>query len=318
MAETLIIINPRSANGRAGRNRRQIEAALKARLPFPFDVAYTERQGHATELAREAAPRCERVVVLGGDGTLNEVVNGLIADDRPVNPAALLGIIRYGTGGDFARGLGIPKELEGAIDRLASGSPREVDLGKVTYRRPDGGEGVRYFINEGEIGMGAAVCEAVNRSSKGLGGSLSFMRAILTTMARYPNQTVRLSLDGAPAEPVLINNVWIANGVYSGGGIRSAPRAVLDDGLLDVVIVKGSNLLMKILGMPALRSGAFVKAKNVDYRTAQSRRSGIGRVGAHRSGRRAHRHAAGGVRGHRRASPRHRLTTLSPPCTVSQ
>ena len=268
MADTLIIVNPRSANGRAGRNWPQIESTLKSRLPFPFEVAFTERQGHATEIAREAAPRCERVVVLGGDGTLNEVVNGLVADDRPVNADALLGIIRYGTGGDFARGLGIPAKLEGAVDRLASGSPREVDVGKVTFRRHEGGEGVRYFINEGEIGMGAAVCEAVNRSSKGLGGSLSFMRAILSTMLRYPNQTVRLSLGGAPAESLLINNVWLANGAYSGGGIRSAPRARLDDGLLDVVIVKGGNLLTKLLGIPALRSGAFVKSKNVDYRTA--------------------------------------------------
>jgi diacylglycerol kinase (ATP) len=269
VADTLIIVNPRSANGRAGRNWPQIESTLKARLPFPFDVSFTERQGHATEIAREAAARCERIVVLGGDGTLNEVVNGLIVDDRPLNPKALLGIIRYGTGGDFARGLGIPAKLDGAIDRLAKGSPREVDVGRVTFRQPDGGQGVRYFINEGEIGMGAAVCEAVNRHSKGLGGSLSFLRAIFSTMLRYPNQHVRLSLDGAPAEPLLINNVWLANGVYSGGGIRSAPRAILDDGLLDVVIVKGSGLFSKLLGMPALRSGAFVKSKNVDYRTAK-------------------------------------------------
>ena len=268
MAETLIIVNPRSANGRAGRKWPQIESSLKSRLPFPFDVAFTERQGHATEIAREAAPRCERVVVLGGDGTLNEVVNGLMADDQPSNSSAFLGIIRYGTGGDFARGLGIPKSLEGAVDRLATGQPREVDIGKVTFRRPEGGEGVRYFINEGEIGMGAAVCEAVNRSSKGLGGSLSFMRAILSTMLRYPNQTVRLSLDGAPAESMLINNVWLANGRYSGGGIKSAPRAILDDGLLDVVIVKGGNLVTKLVGIPALRSGAFIRSKNVDYRTA--------------------------------------------------
>ena len=267
MAETLIIVNPRSANGRAGRNWPQIESTLKARLPFPFDVAFTEQQGHATEISREAALDYERIVVLGGDGTLNEVVNGLIVDDRLVNAEGVLGIIRYGTGGDFARGLGIPSKPEGGVERLAVGSPREVDVGKVTYRRPDGGQGVRYFINEGEIGMGAAVCEAVNRHSKGL-GALSFMRAILSTMLRYPNQTVRLSFDGGPAESILINNVWLANGAYSGGGIRSAPRAVLDDGLLDVVIVKGSNLLTRLVGIPALRSGAFVKSKNVDYRTA--------------------------------------------------
>ncbi len=95
------------------------------------------------------------------------------------------------------------------------------------------------------------------------------MRAILTTMLRYPNQTVRLSLGGAPAEPLLINNVWLANGAYSGGGIRSAPRARLDDGLLDVVIVKGSNLASRILGLPALRSGAFANTARVDYRTAR-------------------------------------------------
>jgi diacylglycerol kinase (ATP) len=269
MAETLIIVNPRSANGRAGRNWQRIEALLRARLPFPFDVAFTERPGHATEIARAATADRDRVVVLGGDGTLNEVVNGLIAEDRVIRSDLALGIIRYGTGGDFARGLGIPAKLEGAIHRLASGSPREVDVGKVTFRRPDGGDGVRYFINEGEIGMGAAVCEAVNRNSKGLGGSISFMRAILTTMLGYRDQKVRMSFGGAPAETLLINNVWLANGAYSGGGICSAPRARLDDGLLDVVIVKGGSLLSRIVGLPALRSGRFVKNRNVDYRTAR-------------------------------------------------
>ncbi len=269
MAATLVIVNPRSANGRAGRNWVPIESTLRARLPFAFDVAFTELPGHATDIAREAAPRCERIIVLGGDGTVNEVVNGLVSGDRLVNAKIVLGLIRYGTGGDFAHGLGIPKDLGGCIAKLINGSSREIDICKVTFRRADGGESVRYFINEGEIGMGAAVCEAVNRSSKGMGGSLSFLRAILTTMLGYPNQIVRLSLDGAPAKPMLINNVWLANGAYSGGGIRSAPRACLDDGLLDVVIVKGSSLLSRLVGLPALRSGAFVKNRNVDYRTAK-------------------------------------------------
>jgi len=268
MAGTLVIINPRSANGRAGRNRHQIEQALRARLPYPFDVAFTERQSHATQLAREAAERCERIVVLGGDGTLNEVVNGLVERDVLFNPSLALGVIRYGTGGDFARGLGIPAKLDGAIDRLAGGAIREVDVDKVTYRTPDGEKHVRYFINEAEIGMGAAVCEAVNRHSKGLGGSISFMRAILSTMLGYRDQTVRMSFGGAPAETFFVNNVWLANGAFSGGGIRSAPRARLDDGLLDVVIVQSSNAFQKLLGLPALRSGAFVKSKNVEYRTA--------------------------------------------------
>jgi YegS/Rv2252/BmrU family lipid kinase len=268
MAETLIIVNPRSANGNAGRRWAEIERRLRSRLP-DFDVAFTERQGHATEIAREGTARYDRIALVGGDGTLNEVVNGLIADDRPVRPDGALGVIPYGTGGDFVRTLGIPRDLEGAAERLATGTAREVDVGKVVYRRPDGSEGIRYFINEGEIGMGAAVCEEVNRSSKRWGGRVSFLRAILVTMLRYPNQEVMLSLDGAPAERVIINNIWLANGQYSGGGIRSGPRARLDDGLLDVVQVGGSNMIKKLLGMSKLRSGAFANTPDVVYRTAR-------------------------------------------------
>ncbi len=269
MAEMLLIVNPRSANGSTGRRWGEIERTLRARLPLSFDVAFSERPEHATTIAREATEQYSRVTVLGGDGTINEVVNGLIAEDRPVRPDLILGIIPRGTGADFVRSLGIPHDLEGAAERLASGTVRDVDVGKVRYRRPDGSEGVRYFINEAEIGMGAAVCQAVNRSSKRLGGRLSFLRAILTTSLRYPNQVVRLSLEGAPAEQVIINNIWLANGQYSGGGIRSAPRARLDDGLLDVVQVGPMGLLDKITGMPKLRSGAFVDGPNVTYLTAR-------------------------------------------------
>ena len=268
MAEMLIIVNPRSANGSTGRRWAEIERGLRARIPA-FDVAFTERPGHATDIAREATARYDRIALVGGDGTLNEVVNGLIADDRPIRADLALGIIPYGTGGDFVRTLGIPRDLDGAAERLATGTPREVDVGKVCYRRPDGSEGIRYFINEGEIGMGAAVCEVVNRSSKRWGGRLSYLRAILVTALRYPDQEIMLSLDGAPAERVIINNIWLANGQYSGGGIRSGPRARLDDGLLDVVQIGASGMLEKLIGMRKLRSGAFVDRPNVIYRTAR-------------------------------------------------
>jgi diacylglycerol kinase (ATP) len=268
MADTLIIVNPRSADGSTGRRWPEIERGLRARLPA-LDIAFTERPGHATDIAREAAARYGRIALVGGDGTLNEVVNGLIADDRIVRPDLALGIIPRGTGGDFVRSVGIPRDLEGAVERLLTGTPREVDVGKVSYRRPEGSEGVRYFINEGEIGMGAAVCEVVNRSSKRWGGRLSFLRAILVTALRYPDQEIMLSLDGAPAERVIINNIWLANGQYSGGGIRSGPRARLDDGLLDVVQIGSAGMLEKLLGLRKLRSGAFVDRPNVVYRTAR-------------------------------------------------
>jgi YegS/Rv2252/BmrU family lipid kinase len=268
MPDLLLIVNPRSANGSTGRRWPAIEGKLRSLLP-PFDVAFSERPLHATAIAREAAGRYGCIALVGGDGTVNEVANGLIADDRPLRADLTLGIIPRGTGADFVRTLGIPRDLEGAAERLARGKVLEIDVGKVRYRSPDGSEAVRYFLNEGEIGMGAAASDRVNRSSKRLGGRLSFLRATLITALSYRPHLVALSLDGAPAQRMLLTNVWLANGQYSGGGIRMAPRARLDDGLLDVVCIGKLSRLQTVIFLPKLRSGAFIDLPQVTYLTAR-------------------------------------------------
>jgi len=268
MTDTLVIVNPRSANGSTGRRWTDIERRLHTALPA-FDVVFTERPNHATELAREGAIDHQQVIVVGGDGTINEVVNGLMADDRPVHPDLVLAIVPRGTGADFVRTMGIPHDLDAAVQRLATGTPREVDVCKARYRGPDGSERLRYFINEASVGMGAVVCQEVNRGSKRLGGRLSFLRGILFATFRYRSQPVLFSVDGGPAEEVLLNNAWIANGRYSGGGICSAPRAQPDDGLLDVVRIPDLGLWGNVSNMPRLRSGAFVDHPKVTYVTAR-------------------------------------------------
>ncbi len=268
MPDLLLIVNPRSANGSTGRRWPAIEGKLRSLLP-PFDVAFSERPLHATAIAREAAGRYGCIALVGGDGTVNEVANGLIADDRPLRADLTLGIIPRGTGADFVRTLGIPRDLEGAAERLAMGKVLEIDVGKVRYRSPDGSEAVRYFLNEGEIGMGAAASDRVNRSSKRLGGRLSFLRATLITALSYRPHLVNLSLDGAPAQRMLLTNVWLANGQYSGGGIHMAPRARLDDGLLDVVCIGSLSRLQTVIFLPKLRSGAFIDLPQVTYLTAR-------------------------------------------------
>ena len=268
MADTLVIVNPRSANGSTGHRWPEIDGRLRAVLPA-FDVAFTERPNHAIELARTGAADHQRVVVVGGDGTINEVVNGLVADDRLVRDDVLLAIVPRGTGADFVRTMGIPHDLGAAVQRLVTGSPHEVDVAKAIYRGPDGGERVRYFINEASVGMGAVVCQEVNRSSKRLGGRLSFLKGMLIATFRYRNQPVVFSIDGGPTETVLLRNAWVANGRYSGGGICHAPRAQPDDGLLDVVSIPHLNLWEQTLSMRRLRSGAFVDHPKVSYRTAR-------------------------------------------------
>ena len=268
MADTLVIVNPRSANSSTGRRWAEIERRLHAAVPV-FDAVFTERPNHATELARQGAADHEQVIVVGGDGTINEVVNGLLADNRPVRADLVLAIVPRGTGADFVRTMGIPHDLDAAVQRLTTGTPREVDVAKVRYRGLDGSEQVRYFINQASVGMGPVVCVEVNRSSKRLGGRVSFLRGILVATFRYRSQPVLISVDGAPPERVLLRNLWIANGRFSGGGICAAPRARPDDGLLDVVRVPELGFWQQTLSMRRLRSGAFVEDPRVTYATAR-------------------------------------------------
>jgi len=259
----LLIVNPRSANGATGRRWQRIEQRLRAILP-QFDAVFTGRPGDATRLAAGAAAEYEVVTAVGGDGTINEVVNGLVSEDGTLRAAAL-GIIPRGTGSDLVRSLRIPHSLDAAAAVLARGERREVDIGRARVCGFDGAPVTRYFINEAELGMGAAVSDAVNRSSKRFGGAVSFLWGILATVLRYRDRAVSFSIDGGPAETVLLNNAWIANGSYSGGGIASAPQARLDDGLLDLVRVGHAGLVGRARAFAGLRSGAFVRLPHVSY-----------------------------------------------------
>jgi diacylglycerol kinase (ATP) len=267
-ASHLLIVNPRSGGGAAGRQWRQTERRLRAILP-PFDAAFTESPGDATRLAGEAVGRYEVIVAMGGDGTTNEVVNGLIGREGTVASGVVLGVIPAGTGSDFLRSFGVPRSLEGAAGVIARGQRRDVDVGRARFLSFDGAPTTRYFINEAEVGLGAVASQAVNRSSKRFGAVVTFLWAILVTMVRYRDQPVSFSIDGGPAEAMILNNAWFANGAYSGAGIRSAPSARPDDGLLDVVRIVHAGLLQRLRGVGKLRSGAFVDLPHVDYRTAR-------------------------------------------------
>lgn len=267
-ASHLLIINPRSGRGQARGQWPQRERRLRAILP-PFDTAFTKSRGDATRLAAEAVGRYEVVVAVGGDGTMNEVVNGLIGQDGEVRPGVSLGVLPVGTGSDFLRSFGVSRTLEGAAAAIARGQRHDVDVGRVRFLSFDGAPTTRYFINAAEIGLGAEACKAVNRSSKRLGATVTYLWSIPVAMLHYRDQPVSFSMDGGPAETVVLNNAWIANGSYSGAGIHSAPRARPDDGLLDVVRIVHTGLLQSLTSLGKLHSGAFIDLKHVDYRTAR-------------------------------------------------
>lgn len=231
---TVVIVNPKSQGGRLG--KRWVELADTLQRAFPFDEALTQAPGDATRLTREALRAgAERIVAIGGDGTVNEVVNGFFDDaGAPIAPAASFALIPYGTGGDFRRTFELPTDLAEAAAVVAANRRRQIDVGRLTYRTASGGEATRMFANIASFGVSGVVDRLVNESGKKL-GRLSFLYATARATLTYKNQRVQLVFDGADRLELTINTVAVANGRYFGGAMKVAPDAEPDDGVFDVV-----------------------------------------------------------------------------------
>ena len=257
-----VIVNPVAANGVVGKRWPQVRDILRAE-GGQFDVSFTEGPHHATELVREALSAGYRTIVaVGGDGTLNEVVNGLVIEGM-VDPPVNLGIIPGGTGSDSVRTLGIPHDYRAACHRLLRGKPHCIDLGSVTCVS-DGREIQRYFLNVAGLGFDGEVAERVNRSSKALGGTLPFLSSLFVKLLTYQNKTVEVTLDCQQRLQQKANSVLVCNGRYVGGSMHIAPHAALDDGLFDIVIIGDTGRLEIIANVPRIYRGTHLSHPKVD------------------------------------------------------
>jgi diacylglycerol kinase (ATP) len=229
MKETVFLVNPASANGSTGRRWAEL-AHIAAGKGLVGDVLFSERPGHLTELARGAADGgAKLLVVVGGDGAVHEVVNGIAGRDVE------LAVMMRGTGMDFPRTHGIPTKTDEAAAVAVGGKTRQVDLGHVTFRSWGGEETSEYFANVGSVGMSAAVARRANSKSKALGGKTSFFVALVEVFARWRNTELRVRA-GDDLRSGKMTNAVVAIGQYHGGGMWLAPEAKPDDGLFDVVI----------------------------------------------------------------------------------
>jgi diacylglycerol kinase (ATP) len=287
-AKTRLIVNPVAANGKTAERWPQIQEVLRTQ-GLDFDHVFTECSGHATALARQAvAEGCQLIVSVGGEGTLNEVVNGLVGPEGTVPPGVVLGIIPSGTGTDFVRTLGIPRNYLEACPRLLTAETSVVDLGEVEYvpLGPSAGSGQRltsshaadqtgllhrYFINVAGLGFDGEVAERVNRSSKALGGTIPYLTSLFITLVSYQNKHVELTMDGQTARRRL-NSVIVSNGRYFGGGMFIAPHADLRDGLFDVIILGDLNKLEFAQNVPKVYNGTHLTHPKVEeYRAREVR-----------------------------------------------
>jgi diacylglycerol kinase (ATP) len=221
------------------------------------DFACTQGTLHAMSLAREALSRgYDRIIAVGGDGTLNEVLNGFFDDGNPCCPEAALGYIPNGTGADFSRTLGFHgRSIDQHIERLLSAPVTPVDCGEVRFVNAKGEETSRLFINESSLGFSANTADAVNKASKHFRGKLPFLIGVVRCLSTLKNPVLRISVEGELVyeEPTLM--VAITNGKYFGGSMMIAPDAEINDGLLDIIVISQMNRLRLLRKIKSIYSG---------------------------------------------------------------
>lgn len=262
--KTRFIVNPKSANGATEKRWPTIQKLLESVYPFEFEAVFTEKPLHETELAREGILRgYDRIISVGGDGTLNGVLNGFFQHGRFLRHGVALGVLEIGTGADFAKTLGFPSETEDAIGQLSRAQPQKIDVGKAIFSSLDGNQIARYFINILDFGIGGAVVDRVNRTTKRFGGKISFLWAILVTLFRYQNKKIRYRLDEGEWKSGVLNNFIVANGRYFGGGLFPAPTAELNDGWFDVVLFGDLGRWEAITNLSNLRAGTHLSNPHV-------------------------------------------------------
>jgi len=268
---TAIIVNPRSGNGRTARQWPHIERKLTHALG-PVTSKLTETPNHATALTRNALNEgYDLIVAVGGDGTLNEVVNGFFHNGVAINTKACLGLIPAATGGDFRRTFHIPRNVDQAIARLKNATERRIDLGRMTFQDHDGVETTQYFANSASLGLGGIVARAVNDShaAKFVGGRMAFFWHSLRHALVYKNTAVRLVIDHGSPQTLVINTICLCNGQYTGGGMRMAPNAQPNDGYFDVVILGDLTKWEVLSNILRIYRGTHVNHRKVTVRRAR-------------------------------------------------
>lgn len=253
--KAVFLVNPASGNGSTGKRWPEL-AHRAARLGLEGETLFSERPGHLTELAREASDR-GLLVVVGGDGTLNEVANGV------AGTGAEIAVLPNGTGQDFGRTYGIPTKFDEAVKVALDGKTRTVDAGRVHYRTSAGDDTERWFANVGSVGMSGAVAQRANSTSKALGGRVTFFYALTRVFLEWKNTEITVRLDEGERTGRM-HDVILANGQWHGGAMWLAPDAQPDDGLFDVVLIGDVSMIDFLTTAPKIYKGKHVGHPKVE------------------------------------------------------
>ncbi|HEX8369807.1 MAG TPA: diacylglycerol kinase family protein [Pyrinomonadaceae bacterium] len=279
----LVIVNPKSASGST--ENRWAQAASDLRAHFgAFQVAFTKKQGDGILLAKRGAEAGRKfIIACGGDGTINEVANGILESGADIE----LGVLPSGTGGDFRRTLGMPPGAREAAQGLKTGETKKIDVGRVTFLNHAGKETSRYFLNVASFGLSASIIERVKTKNKFdwlphdlLRGKATFAVSTLQEVLDLNFVTVRVRIDETEEKTLNTINFAVANSRFFGGGMKIAPDACLNDGFFDIVNIGDMKTAKILLNAYTLYNGSHlnlsevkhINAKRVEVKSADERK----------------------------------------------
>jgi len=264
----LLIVNPRSGGGRTGELFEKMCRPIQ-RAIGPFDIVYTERGRHAVDIAREAAlAGRQTVVAVGGDGSIHEVVSGLMEAREQGATGTRLGIIGQGTGGDFRKSLGIEHRLDKYCEAIAKGSARRIDVARFSYRTHDDAPASGYFVNILSIGIGGLVDRYVAQQSRAWGGTLNYFTASLRGLLESEIGVLACAIhQGGKVreQEIRTRSLALCNGRYFGSGMHVAPMAKLDDGQLEVVDLGDAPRLHFAMVSSRVYTGTHIRHPEVKH-----------------------------------------------------
>lgn len=249
------IVNPAAGGGKRLACLSDIQAVCRANK-IKFEITLTKAPKHATELARRAAARYEVVVAVGGDGTVNEVVNGLVGSQ------AALGILPIGSGNDFSREVGLTKDIKKDLTKLIHDRVMAVDVGCVN--------GAHYFINAFGVGFDGEVAARVRTFMRFSRGFPAYLLAVVRTLATFQFPELTLTIDRHAPIRKRVLFVSVANGTTYGGGFRVAPEAKIDDGFFTVCQVDKTGKWYALRQIPKFMKGRHLGLPAVHMFTGQT------------------------------------------------
>jgi YegS/Rv2252/BmrU family lipid kinase len=271
LSEWITIVNPNAGNGKGKKDWDRISGLLE-KAEIRVRAQFTKKKADAIEFTREAiVSGFRKIIVVGGDGTLNEAVNGVFTQDKCPTKEIVIGMIPVGTGNDWGRMFGIPLVYEGAVNVIKENKTLLHDIGVISYH--SGNEKLkRYFINIAGIGFEAMVVMKSNKQKdKGRSSAPIYFYNLLSSLIAYKKTNADITIDGKKITNRIFS-INVGNGRYCGGGMRQTPDALPDDGLLDITVIKEMGRIEIIKSLKILYDGTILSHPKVDGYRAKNLR----------------------------------------------